>query len=117
MKPTVDALEAGNDLYILTPTTWDLHTDVHATNVDNILDWKGNIKEKREWASQVVLEDVDDHIDASSLIISVIEMKTINEEMMHRECEKEETIKYNLPWIDISVTAIISTALDENSFS
>ena len=67
--------------------------------------------------SQVVLEDVDDHIDASSLTISAIETKAINEEMMHHECEEEETIKYNLPWIDIPVITGISTALDENIFS
>ena len=36
---------------------------------------------------------------------------------MHHECEEEETIKYNLPWIDISVIAGISTALDKNIFS
>ena len=82
-----------------------------------MLDWEGNIKEKREWASQVVLEDVDDHIDASSLIISVIEMKAIDVEMMHHECEEGETTKYNLPWSDISVIAGISTALDKNIFS
>ena len=37
--------------------------------------------------------------------------------MMHHECQEEETIKYNLPQIDISVIAGISTALDENIFS
>ena len=63
-KPIVHALQAENDVYILTPTTWNPHTNIHATNDDSMLDWEGNIKEKREWASQVVLEDVEDHIDA-----------------------------------------------------
>ena len=62
-----------------------------------MLDWEGNIQEKREWASQVVLEDVDDHIDTSSLFISAIEMKAIDDEMMHHECQEDETTKYNLP--------------------
>ena len=96
MKPTVDALPVGNDEYILTPTTWDPHTDVHATNEDSMLDLEGNIKEKREWASQVVLEDVDDHINALSLIISAVETKAIDNAMIHHEYEEEETIKYNL---------------------
>ena len=117
MKSTVDALQARHNVYILTPTTWNPHMDVHGTNEDSTLDWEGNIKEKRKWASQVVLEDVDDHIDASSLIISVIEKKAIDEEMMHHECEEEETIKYNPPLIDMSVIAGILTALDENIFS
>ena len=81
-----------------------------------MLDWEGNIKEKREWASQVVLEDVDDHINATSLIISVIDMKACEDEMVHCECEEEETTKCNLPWIDISVIAGISTVLDKNIF-
>ena len=44
-KRTVDALKAKNDVYILTPTTWNLYTNVHATNKDSILDWDGNITE------------------------------------------------------------------------
>ena len=79
--------------------------DIHVTNDDSMLDWEGNIKEEREWVSQVVLEDVDDHIDASSLIISAVEMKAIDDEMMYHECEEEETYKYNLPRIDIPVIA------------
>ena len=117
MKLTVDALQAGNDVYILTPTTWDPHTDIHATNEDCMLDWEGNIKEKREWTSQVALEDVDDHINTSSLVISAVEMKAIDDEMMHCECEEEETIKYSLPWIDMSVIPGILTVLNENVFS
>ena len=47
----------------------------------------------------------------------MIETKAIDDEMVHCECEEEKTTKYNLPWIDISVIAGISTALDENIFS
>ena len=115
-KPTVDALQAGNDVYIMTPTTWNPHTNIHATNEDSMLDWEGNIKEKMEWASQVVLEDVEDHIDAPSLIISAVEMKGIDEEMVYHECEEEETYKYNLPPNGISVIAGIVTALDKKHF-
>ena len=79
-----------------------------------MLDWEGNIKEKRERASQVVLEDVDDHIDASSLIISVVEMKAIDVEMMHHECEEGETTKYNLPWSDISVIVLREAGITVN---
>ena len=82
-----------------------------------MLDWEWNIKEKREWVSQVVLEDVEDHINASSLTISAVEMKAIDEEMMHCECEEEETYKYNLPWNGVPVIAGISTALDQKIFS
>ena len=92
-KLTVDALQAGNDVYILTPTTWNLHTNIQATNEDSMLDWEGNIEEKREWASQVVLEDVEDHINASSLTILAVETKAIDEDMVHHECEEEETCK------------------------
>ena len=82
-----------------------------------MLDWEGNIKEKRAWASQVVLENVEDLIDTFSLIISAVETYTIDEEMMHHECEEEETYKYNLPQIGMSVIVGILTALDENIFS
>ena len=40
MKLTVDTLQTGKDVYILTPTTWNPHTDIHATNKDSMLDWE-----------------------------------------------------------------------------
>ena len=84
-------------MYIVTPTTWNPNTNVHAMNEDSMLDWEGNIMEKREWASRVILEDVEDHIDASSLIISAIDIKAIGKKMVHHECEEEEIYKHNLP--------------------
>ena len=100
----------------MTPTTWNPNTNVHAMNEDSRLDWEGNIKEKREWASQAVLEDVEDHINASSLIISAIEMKAIDEEMVSHECEEEEIYKHNLPQNGMLIRGIL-TALDDNIFS
>ena len=82
-----------------------------------MLDWEGNIEEKRESASQVVLEDVEDHIDTSSLTSLVVEMKAIDEEMMHHKCEEEETSKCNLPQNSMPVIVGILTALDKNIFS
>ena len=82
-----------------------------------MLDWEGNIKEKREWTSQVVLEDVEDHVNTSSLTILAVETNAIDEEMMHHECEEEETYKYNLPQNGTQVIMGILTALDENIFS
>ena len=52
----------------------------------------------------------------SSLTISAVEMKAIDEEMMYHECEEEETYKYNLPQNGVPVIVGISTALDENIF-
>ena len=64
-----------------------------------------------------MLEDVDNRINASSFIISAIEMKAIDDGMMHCECQEEVTTKYSLSQIDIPVITGISTPLDENTFS
>ena len=116
-KLTVNALQAGNDVDIMPPTTWNPQTNVHVSNEYSMLDWEGNIKERREWASQVVLEVVEDHIDASSSTILAVETKAICEEMMHHECEEKETYTDNLPWNGRPVIAGILTPMDKNIFS
>ena len=40
-KPSIDDLTEPEEVYILTPTTWNPHTDAYANNEESILDWEG----------------------------------------------------------------------------
>ena len=43
-KPTTQELEEPEDVYVLTPTTWNPHSDAYVINEESMLDWEGNMK-------------------------------------------------------------------------
>ena len=74
-KPTTQELEEPEDVYVLTPTTWNPHSDAYVINEESMLDWEGNMKHERDHEKRVVLEEIpSDDTMISSLAL----------------CEKEE---------------------------
>ena len=57
-KPTTQELEEPEDVYILTPTTWNPHSDAYVINEESMLDLEGNMKHERDHEKSVVLEDI-----------------------------------------------------------
>jgi hypothetical protein len=46
--PSNKQLEAGDDTYLLTPNGhWNPHSESYSKNEENMLDWEGNMVEKR----------------------------------------------------------------------
>jgi hypothetical protein len=41
-KPTALFMKETEDIYLLTPSRWNPHDDLYATNEENMLDWEGN---------------------------------------------------------------------------
>ena len=39
-KPSTKDLEESDDVYVLTPTTWNPHSDAYAINDESMLDWE-----------------------------------------------------------------------------
>ena len=66
-KPSTQELEEPEDVYILTPTTWNPHSDAYVINEESMLDWEGNMKHEKDQEKRVVLEDIpsDDTILSS----------------------------------------------------
>ena len=60
-------MEEPEDVYVLTPTTWNPHSDAYVMNEESMLDWEGNMKHERDHEKRVVLEDLpsDDTIISS----------------------------------------------------
>eukprot|EP00957_Ditylum_brightwellii_P035346 2680983-Ditylum_brightwellii.AAC.1 len=44
-KPTVEELQASDNIYLITPSKFNPHDDGYAVNEDNMLDWEGNMVE------------------------------------------------------------------------
>jgi hypothetical protein len=81
-KPTNPILDECEEVFLLTSEgQWSPHSDAYARNEESMLDWEGNMVEKRD-RMQILLSEV--HIDsamAASAEISQLELKSINERM------------------------------------
>jgi Reverse transcriptase (RNA-dependent DNA polymerase) len=78
-KPTHEMLLNPEEVYMLTPTHWNPHSDAYAYNEESMLDWEGNIKEKRLREHRVVLDDIpDDVMMASALHVGLVEQQAVD---------------------------------------
>ena len=78
-KPTHDDLLNPNEVYILSPATWNPHSNAYSTNEESMLDWEGNMQPKRDNQHWIVLDDVEDDINmVASLQITQLEQEVID---------------------------------------
>ena len=84
-KPDVESLEHMHEplnntteIYTLTPTRWNPHTDVYALNEESIIDWEGNIKDKSNHDIKIILEEIGDEYQ-SQYKVSSMEVKCVDE--------------------------------------
>ena len=76
-KPSIKDLEEIDCVYLLTPTTWNPHSDTYVINEESMLDWEDHMKNERDHVKRVVLEN----IPSNETMISLLAL-----------CEKEEKI-------------------------
>ena len=60
-KPTNKTLQEPPDVYVLTPTTWNPHSDAYAFNEESMLDWEGNIKPPKDREKRIVVDELPDN--------------------------------------------------------
>ena len=71
-KPTHDDLLNPNEVYILSPATWNPHSDAYSTNEESMLDWEGKMQ-------LIVLDNVEDDVNmVTSLSITPLEQEAID---------------------------------------
>ena len=91
-KPTVTSLNEIEEVYLLTPSIWNPNSDAYAANEASMLDWEGNMIEKKH-RTQILLSDIqEDAIMAASLQISSIESNVINELLVRSSNDSEEKV-------------------------
>lgn len=78
--PTLQQIEECDDVYLLTPNgRWDPNVDAYAANEASMLDWEGNMVEKKDRV-QVLLADVPEDPTMSILAtISDVEAKAVDD--------------------------------------
>ena len=78
-KPMHDDLLNSNEVYILSPATWNPHSDAYSANEESMLDWEGNMQPKKDHQHQIVLDNVEDNINmVASLSITPLEQEAID---------------------------------------
>lgn len=77
-RPTVEEMNASDNVYLLTPERWNPHHSAYAINEDNMLDANGNIIEKKHRQTVMLSEIEESRLMSSSLQISSIEIQAID---------------------------------------
>ena len=80
--PTNLELNECNNVQLMTPdgSRWNPHSDVYARNEENMLDWEGQLVEKKDCV-RILIEDIDiGSMDGNcnDIQISVIEVSLID---------------------------------------
>ena len=77
-KPTATMMQTSDEIYMLTNDQFNPHDDSYAANEESMLDWEGNMVERKHRATILLSEVEEDEIMAASVQISSMESKAID---------------------------------------
>jgi hypothetical protein len=91
-KPTATQMQDSDEIYMLTPDRFNPHDDSYAENEDNMLDWKGNMIEKKH-RTKILLSKVEENeAMAASVQVSSQETREIDC-VLETSYDEEEIVK------------------------
>jgi hypothetical protein len=77
-KPSTEQMMNAEDVYLRTPSTMNPHCDAYTMNEENMLDWEGNMVQRRDRV-QIHLSDIpEDAAVTASVQVSSAEARTID---------------------------------------
>ena len=110
-KPTAQTLQETEEVYLQTPSRWNPHCDSYAQNEGNMLDWEGNMVERKD-RMQILIDDLPDGAKmVGSTQISKVELARIDaivEARAAEVCEEIETAYRAVPAKADEVSAVLS---------
>ena len=118
-KSTHDDLLNPNEVYILSPATWNPHSDAYSTNEESMLDWEGSMQQKKDCQHWNVLDDEEDDISmVASLQITQLEQEVIDahlvEDDKHYDGMRTMTIPRSADNISSTLGSISNTLVDQD---
>ena len=97
-KPTHDDLLNPTEVYILSPATWNPHSNAYSTNEESMLDWEGNMQQKRDCQHRIILDDVEDDLNmVASLQITQLEQEVIDAHLVEDDEHYEGMTMMTIP--------------------
>ena len=67
-------MDGSDDVYVLTPSRWNPHSDAYAQTEASQLDWEGNMI-PAQYQSKLLLSDIDEDREMEDLALSSIEVQ------------------------------------------
>ena len=118
-KPTHDNLLNPNEVYIISPATWNPHSNAYSTNDESMLDWEGNMQPKRDHQHWIILDDAEDDINmVASLQITQLEQEVIDAHLVeddeHYDGMRTMTVPRLAGNISSTLRSISSTLVDQD---
>ena len=78
-KPTHDDLLKPTEVYILSPATWNPHCNAYSANEESMLDWEGNMQQRKDCQHRIVFDDMEDDLNiVASLEITQLQQEAID---------------------------------------
>ena len=109
-QPSICATE----IYTLTPTKWNPHTDAYALNEESIVDWEGNIWEKGHYDIKIVLDEIDDEYQSQYKISAMEALHMDKVIQSHSQCNNNDVFKTSeLPMISSALCPYLFTSMIE----
>jgi hypothetical protein len=94
-KPSVQTLQECEETYVLTPSKWDPHQNAYASNEENMLDWQGEMVEKK-YRKRILLSEIkEDEAMSVSMTICSIESRLIDR-ILEYDSEEQVSPCYEL---------------------
>jgi hypothetical protein len=78
-KPTIEQMMEAEDVYLLTPSRMNPHCDAYATNEENMLDWEGNMIQRKDRVQILLSEIQEDTATTASVKVSSTEARAIDD--------------------------------------
>ena len=97
-KPTHDDLLNPNEVYILSPAIWNPHSNAYSTNEESMLDWEGNMQQKRDRQHWIILDNVEYDVNmVASLQITQLEQEVIDAHLVEDDEQNEGMRMMTIP--------------------
>ena len=110
-KPMAQTLKETEEVYLLMPSRWNPHCDSYAPNEENMLDWEGNMLERKDRIHILIGDLPDGDMTIGSTQISSVESARINaivEARMAKACEVVMTPYRAVPAKADEVSAVLA---------
>ena len=112
-KPTHDDLLNPNEVYILSPATWNPHSDAYSANEESMLDWEGNMQPKKDRRHRIVLDNVEDDVTmVASLSITPLEQEAIDVNLIEDDARPDEMGIQFIPRSGDCVSSMLGSILN-----
>ena len=109
-KPTHDDLLNPNEVYILSPATWNPHSNAYSTNEESMLDWEGNMRPKKDNQHRIVLDNVEDDANmVASLFITPLEQEAIDTHSVEDDEQYDRMRILTIPWLADNVSCTLGS--------